>query len=120
MLKKTAIVVLKPGDIDDRPSLHGGRDVSTFVTRAEKYWPLKTARSAGYGPCRLLAIMKTSHVIAGDWNLDLEAPVLDDRFLLADPGDDDPRSVKGMRLDLASARLGNRVTWSSDIRDEFL
>jgi predicted GIY-YIG superfamily endonuclease len=115
-LRQTAIVVLKPGDIDDRPSLHGGRDVATFVTRAEKYWPLKTARTAGYAPQRLLAIMKTSHVIAGDWDLDLETPVLDDRFLFADPGNDDPRGVKGMQLDMAGARLGNLVTWSGDIR----
>lgn len=119
-LEQTAIVVLKPGDIDERGSLHGGRDVATFVTRAEKYWPLKTACSVGYRPRRLLAIMKTSHVIVGDWDLDLEAPVLDDRFVLADPRNDDPRGVKGMRLDLAGARLGNLVTWSSDTRDAFL
>jgi predicted GIY-YIG superfamily endonuclease len=119
-LEQTAIVVLKPGDIDERDSLHGGRDVATFVARAEKYWPLKTACSAGYRPRRLLAIMKTSHVIVGDWDLDLEAPVLDDRFVLGDPRNDDPRGVKGMRLDLAGARLGNQVTWSSDIRDAFL
>lgn len=119
-LERTAIVVLKPGDIDDRASLHGGRDVATFVARAEKEWPLATARSAGYRPRRLLAIMKTSHVIAGDWDLDLEAPVLDDRFVLADPGNDDPRGVKGMLLDLGDARLGNLVTWSSDIRGTFL
>ena len=116
-LKQTAIVVLKPGDIDERGSLHGGRDVATFVTRAEKVWPLTTARSANYGPRRLLAIMKTSHIIVGDWDLDLETPVLDDRFVLAEPRNDDPRGVKGMWLDLAGARLGNLVTWSSDIRN---
>ena len=119
-LEQTAIVVLWPGDIDERGSLHGGRDVATFVARAEKTWKLKTARLVGYRPRRLLAIMKTSHVIVGDWNLDLEAPVLDDRFILADPRIDDPRGVKGMRLELAGARLGNGVTWSSDIRDAFL
>jgi hypothetical protein len=43
-LMQTAIVVLKPGDIDERGSLHGGRDVATFVTRAEKFWPLNTRR----------------------------------------------------------------------------
>jgi len=118
-LEKTAIVVLKPGDIDDRPSLHAGRDVATFVTRAEKYWPLQAAGSAGYRPRRLLAIMKTSHVILGDWDLDPEGPVLGDRFVLAEPNNDDRRGVKGMRLDLAGARLGNRVTWSSDIRNAF-
>ncbi len=116
-LKQTAIVVLKPGDIDERGSLHGGRDVATFVIRAEKVWPLTTARSANYGPRRLLAIMKTSHIIVGDWDLDLETPVLDDRFVLAEPRNDDPRGVKGMWLDLAGARLGNLVTWSSDIRN---
>jgi len=118
-LRQTAIVVLKPGDIDERGSLHGGRDVATFVTRAEKFWPLKTASSVGYRPRRLLAMMKTSHIIVGDWDLDLQTPVLDDRFVLSEPRNDDPRGVKGMRLDLAGARLGNLVTWSCDIRDAF-
>ena len=118
-LKQTAIVVLKPSDIDERGTLHGGRDVTTFVARAEKSWPLTTACYYGYRPRRLLAIMKTSHVIVGDWDLDPETPTLDDRFVLADPHNDDPRGVKGMRLDLAGARLGNLVTWSSDIRNAF-
>jgi len=120
VLRKTAIVVLKPGDVDDRPSLHAGRTVTTFAQRAEKYWPLGRARSAGYAPRRLLAIMKTSHIIAGDWDLGVSSPLVTDRFVLADPSEDDVRDVKGMRLELGSARLGNRVTWSSDIRDEFL
>jgi hypothetical protein len=34
-LEQTVIVVLKPGDIDDRASLHGGRDIATLVARAE-------------------------------------------------------------------------------------
>jgi hypothetical protein len=114
-LERTAVVVLRPGEIDERGSLHGGRDVATFVSRSGKTWPLQTARSVGYGPRRLLAIMKTSHVIVGDWDLGTETPVLDDRFVLDDPAEDDPRGVKGMWLDLGGARLGDRLTWSSDI-----
>jgi hypothetical protein len=64
--------------------------------------------------------MKTSRIILGDWDLDQESPVTDEMFVLADPGDDDPRGVKGMWFDWGSTRVGNQVTWSEDIRDEFL
>ncbi len=117
---RTAVVVLKPGGIDERGSLHGGRDVATFAARAEKHWPLTTAHRLGYCPRRLLAVMKTSRIILGDWDLDQESPVTDEMFVLADPDDDDPRGVKGMWFDWGSTRVGNQVTWSEDIRDEFL
>ena len=119
-LEQTVIVVLKPGDIDDRASLHGGRDVATSVARAENGVAVGDCALGWHRPRRLLAIMKTSHVIAGDWDLDLQALVLDDRFVLADPCNDDPRGVKGKLLDLGDAGLGNLVTWSSDIRGAFL
>lgn len=119
-LKQTAIVTLKPGDIDERGTLHGGRDVATFVARAEKTWKLKTAKRVGYNPRRLLAIMKESHVILGDWDLDPATPVLDDSFVLVNPSNDDPRGVKGMHFDTAGAHLSDLVTWSSDIREAFL
>ena len=117
--KKFSAITWRRATLMTGLSLHGGRDVATFVARAEKDWPLATARSAGYRPRRLLAIMKTSHVIAGDGDLVLQAPVLDDRFVLSDPGNDDPRGVKGMLLDLGNASLGNLVTWISDIRGAF-
>lgn len=118
-LRRTAIVVLKPESIDARGSLHGGRPVASFAARAESEWDLRKAKRKGYRPQRLLAILKKSQVVLGDWDLDPETPLHDDRFALADPTNDDPRGVKGMRLDLAGDHLGNLVTWSNDVRDAF-
>lgn len=120
-LERTAIVTLKPDAIGSRPTLHSGRSVTTFAERAQTEWPLTTALRKNYGPRRLLAILKGRHTIVGDWDLEVE-PITEDGlgFQFRSAMDDDPRRIKFMRLDLDGARLGNLVTWSEDIRKEFL
>ncbi len=116
-LTRTALVALNLDQVDDLPTLNPGRSVATFAGRAVQTWPLQRATLGTLRPTRLLAILKGSHTIIGDWDLDPDTPLTQDSFVLADPEADNPRGIKGQWLDLDEARLSDLVTWSQDLRE---
>lgn len=122
-LKKTGLVTLDPTRFGDQGTIHAGRLPEQMAERARKWWSLSRAARNEYAPQRLLAIMKSTNVILGDWDLVSDSPIVhhdeDTRefnaFNLTDPTSDDPRGVKGKKL--TSFRGSQGVSWSQDIAD---
>ena len=122
-LMNTAIVVLRPSEIDDRPAIHGGLSAARFADRARAWWRLATAQREGYPVDRLIAILKGSSIVLGDWDLDLDARFIEGatrrnwQFNLLDPEDDNSRGIKGMRLEFDNDyRVNQTQGYSVDVR----
>lgn len=120
-LERTALVTLRPAAIDERNSLHGGRSAATFADRAREFWGLQRACVNGYNPVRLLAVLTGDSTIVGDWDLVEDDPIIihgggNDTFRVVDANADDPRGVKGMKLN--HFRGSQTVSWSQDIANE--
>lgn len=122
-LQHTALVTLDPTRFGDRGAIHFGSPPEQMAERARKWWSLGRAAHNDYAPRRLLAVMKATNVILGDWDLVAETPIVhideDTRefngFNLVNPSNDDPRGVKGMTLKHFRGSQG--VAWSQDISD---
>lgn len=114
-LRRTAIVVVKSEAIDTRPTVHAERGPAIMADRAKKFW--KLGKAVNYGLERLLAVLKTHHVILGDWDLDPDQPVVVDQgeFRLLDERRDDPRGVKGMRLETPKGFHWQGQQYSPDV-----
>ncbi|WP_431791626.1 hypothetical protein [Kocuria palustris] len=122
-LEQTGLVTLDPTRFGDQGTIHAGQLPEQMAERARKWWSLGKAARNDYAPRRLLAIMKATNVILGDWDLVSDTPIVhfgnDTRefnaFNLTDSTIDDPRGVKGMRLKHFRGSQG--VAWSQDISD---
>ena len=119
-LQRTAIVTLTTRAIDERGTLHAGRDAATFATRASGLWPLRSAEKRGDRPKRLLAVQKSSHIIYGHWRLDEDAPFVlgspkNDRFRMVDPLEDNVDDCKGKQFEWDGRGVGTLLTWSQDL-----
>lgn len=115
-LTGTAIVVIRPEAIDDRPALDGSSTTQEILDRVCRSWPLDTALRENLPVTRLVAITKTEHVTIADIDLDPNTPIIGDAFVPATPINLNPRGTVGTTLDLNGTRLGTKVTWSADIR----
>lgn len=119
-LQSTAIVTLTPRAIDERGTLHAGRDAATFAKRASGYWPLQSAEKRGDRPNRLLAVQKSSHIIVGHWLLERDEPFhivggKNDSFRLVDPDEDNVQDAKGRQFEWDGRKVGTLLTWSQDL-----
>lgn len=119
-LRRTAVVVLSMDSIDERGTLHAGRRAATFAERAEKWWGLGAAIDRGARPRRLLAVMRGSAVVLGQWHLCEDRPMERSEqggvFLLADPEEDDAEGLKGRTLLWQGNGPGGSLKWSLDLR----
>lgn len=115
-LTEAAIVVIRPEAIDHRPALDSSSTIQAVLDRVCSSWPLDTAQRENLPVRRLVAITKTEHIVIADIDLDPTTPIVGDAFLPATPVNLNPRGTVGAALDLNGVRLGDKITWSADIR----
>lgn len=114
-LRGTAIVSIAAEAMDGRPAPYGATGGAIFSERARKYWTVASDKQAQIE--RLIAVLNGSNgLILGDWDVTVGASYGpdNDTFPLANPADDDPRGVKGMRL-VGEYRTQPRQVYSSDV-----
>jgi hypothetical protein len=114
-LTRTAIVTIRAGEMDDRSGPYGGSEGAVFSERARKWWTVAADKQSKIE--RLIAILRGSHgVILGDWDVAAGSSYGPDGdvFPLVDSSIDDPRGIKGMRLDGVKGQSGR--IYSADLR----
>ncbi|MFF1633458.1 hypothetical protein [Leifsonia sp. NPDC058248] len=119
-LTGTVIVSIDADELEGRPAPFGAHGGAFFSERARQYWQSTAKKRPRI--TRLLALLKGSgNIILGDWDVTPEsewsrAPAHPDRVAvpLVDAEQDDPRGVKGMRLDGHRSNVG--VGYSSDLK----
>lgn len=134
-MARAAIVVLHVDSIDDgpelkrRPGLHGGRELEQIRDRAIKWWGLRSAQlrrerlreSDGTLPRdvdKLVAVQKGTGTILGAWTLADEQwrPHGKSWEFVTEKSIDD---LRGQTFDWGTARPGQGLTWTRDIRAQW-
>lgn len=115
-LTGTAIVSIKPEQIDDRPSPNGYLAGATFSARAAKWW--QTAPNKRPHLSRLIAVLSGSGgVVIGSWQIDPNGAWAEPEggvIPLLNPEDDNFEDAKGKRLVGIRTNLG--IVYSHDLR----
>ncbi len=119
-LRNTILIPISPGSVDGRAAPFGGRTGAAFADRVAHYWNVAQHKRPRIE--RAIAVLTGGRsLVLGDWDVDprgqwtppvsvgsrVEIPLLN-------PEQDDPRGVKGMRLDGQRANPGD--TYSDDQR----
>ena len=119
-LTGTVMVPISADQLDGRPAPFGGHGGAFFADRAQRHWNVAWWKRPRI--TRLLAVLKGGRgLILGDWDVASDAEWAQAwegssriAIPLVDPEIDDPRGVKGMRLE--GHRLNSGVTYSPDLR----
>lgn len=118
-LKNAVIVPISADSLDGRPAPFGAHGGAIFSERAQKYWQIAPAKRPKI--TRLIAVLKRSgNIILGDWDVDPDREWDHDAegrrvvVPLVDAQQDDPRGLKGMRLE--GHRLNVGVGYSPDLQ----
>lgn len=118
-LQGTALVPIHADELEGRPAPFGAHPSAIFAERAHQHWSITPNKRPKI--VRLMALLTGSgNIILGDWDV---APQHDWKFSadsaprvaipLLNPDQDDPRSVKGMRV--KGHRMNSGVTYSPDL-----